>query len=68
MTMLLDENKVIPDAIHIVVADDHPLVRGALRQALTGALANATVREAWTFRPSARNWRAANPSISSFWT
>jgi DNA-binding NarL/FixJ family response regulator len=46
MTMLLDENKVIPDAIHIVVADDHPLVRGALRQALTSALTNAAVREA----------------------
>ena len=46
MTMLLDEEKTIADAIHIIIADDHPLVRGALRQAVGSALGGAQIREA----------------------
>ena len=46
MTMLVDENTSITDAIHIIIADDHPLVRGALRHALSSALSGAEIREA----------------------
>ena len=34
---------------HFVVADDHPLFRGALRQAVTRILASSTVDEAGSF-------------------
>jgi DNA-binding NarL/FixJ family response regulator len=33
------------DAIHIIVADDHPLVRGALKQALLAGMPGAEIRE-----------------------
>jgi DNA-binding NarL/FixJ family response regulator len=33
-------------ALEIVVADDHPLVRGALRQAVAGAVPQAAIKEA----------------------
>jgi DNA-binding NarL/FixJ family response regulator len=33
-------------AIEIVIADDHPLVRGALRQAVAGAVPEALIKEA----------------------
>ncbi len=33
-------------AVRIVIADDHPLLRGALRQALAGAMPGAEIREA----------------------
>ncbi len=33
-------------SIRILIADDHPLVRGALRQAVTGAVKNADIVEA----------------------
>ena len=34
---------------HLLIADDHPLFRGALRQAVTGLVGNAHVGEAGTF-------------------
>ena len=47
MTLILEEaGKVAVDANHIVIADDHPLVRGALREALSSAVAAANIREA----------------------
>ena len=47
MTMVLDEPRQSTiDATHIIIADDHPLVRGALRQALTSALGDTIIREA----------------------
>ena len=56
MTMLLDETKTThehigaPDAgtdtIQIIIADDHPLVRTALRQALSTGIPGAVIREA----------------------
>ena len=46
MTMLFADDDVAADGSHIIIADDHPLVRGALRQTVTSALANAHVREA----------------------
>ncbi len=46
MTMLLADDDVIADGSHIVIADDHPLMRGALRETLTSALANVHIREA----------------------
>ena len=42
-TMTTDANT------HFVVADDHPLFRGALRQAITRILASSTVDEAGSF-------------------
>ena len=46
MTMLLADDDVAADGSYIIIADDHPLVRGALRQTLTSALSNAHIREA----------------------
>lgn len=47
MTMMLEEHtQHAADTTHIIIADDHPLVRGALRQALTSALGVTAIREA----------------------
>ena len=47
MTMVLDDPRPqTADTIHIIIADDHPLVRGALRQALTSSLGVTHIREA----------------------
>ncbi len=47
MTMVLEEHtQHAADTTHIIIADDHPLVRGALRQALTSALGATVIREA----------------------
>ena len=37
------------ETIHILIADDHPLVLGALRQAVMGAVPGATIFEAGDF-------------------
>ena len=42
--MLLD-----PATMRIVIVDDHPLMRGALREAVTGALPSAAITEAGDF-------------------
>ena len=34
------------DVTHIIIADDHPLMRGALKQALSSTLGNVDIREA----------------------
>ena len=36
-------------AMRLVIADDHPLFRGALRQAVSGVLAQASIEEAGSF-------------------
>ena len=48
MTMVLEDQQQqqASDVIHIIIADDHPLVRGALRQALASALGVTKIREA----------------------
>ena len=46
MTMVLEKDETATESIHIVIADDHPLMRGALRQALSSTLSGAIVREA----------------------
>lgn len=47
MTMVLeDQPQQTTDTTHIIIADDHPLVRGALRQALTTSLGATSIREA----------------------
>lgn len=46
MTMLLEKEETISDVIHIIIADDHPLVRGALKQALMTGVPGAEIREA----------------------
>jgi len=38
----------------LVIADDHPLFRGALREAVTGLLANAEIAEAGSFDDAAK--------------
>lgn len=37
------------DSTTIIIADDHPLFRGALRQAITGLFPDATIQEAGSF-------------------
>ena len=37
------------ESYHFVIADDHPLFRGALREALSGLFADATIAEAGSF-------------------
>jgi DNA-binding NarL/FixJ family response regulator len=37
------------EAVHILIADDHPLILGALRQAVSGAIAGVTIHEAQDF-------------------
>ncbi len=47
MTMVLeDPRSQTADTTHIIIADDHPMVRGALRQALTSSFGHIVVREA----------------------
>jgi DNA-binding NarL/FixJ family response regulator len=37
------------DQVRLVIADDHPLFRGAMREAISGLLKNADIAEAGTF-------------------
>ena len=37
------------DSVRVLIADDHPLVLGALREAVTGAIADAEIHEAADF-------------------
>jgi DNA-binding NarL/FixJ family response regulator len=37
------------NAMHLIIADDHPLFRGALRQAVSGIVSAATINEAGSF-------------------
>jgi DNA-binding NarL/FixJ family response regulator len=48
-------------ALTIIIADDHPLFRGALKQALTGMAGNPDIVEAGDFE-AARQAAAANPN------
>jgi len=48
-------------ALTIIIADDHPLFRGALKQALTGMAGNPDIVEAGDFE-AARKAAAANPN------
>jgi len=50
----------VTDRTTIIIADDHPLFRGALRQALTGAEGEPLIVEAGDFE-AARAAAAANP-------
>jgi len=43
------EGKTLGDIPHILIADDHPLVLGALRQAVSGAVPGAFIHEASDF-------------------
>jgi DNA-binding NarL/FixJ family response regulator len=61
MTMLVDEDTTIADAIHIIIADDHPLVRGALRQALASALPDSSISEACDLDSLGRALRRGEP-------
>ncbi|WP_439614957.1 response regulator [Shinella sp.] len=48
-------------ALTIIIADDHPLFRGALKQALTGMAGNPDIVEAGDFE-AARQAATANPN------
>ena len=61
MTMLLDTDDVATAATHIIVADDHPLVRGALRRTLSAALADVSIREAGDLAALGRELRCGEP-------
>src|SRR5271170_5232450 len=43
------EGGPVSDIPHILIADDHPLVLGALRQAVSGAIPGAAIHEASDF-------------------
>jgi DNA-binding NarL/FixJ family response regulator len=43
------EGKRLNDVLRVLIADDHPLVLGALRQAVSGALPDASIHEASDF-------------------
>ena len=49
----------------LVIADDHPLFRGALREAVTGLFEGVDIAEAGTFDEVANCSSAAVRSISS---
>lgn len=46
MTMVLEVERVSTESVRIIIADDHPMVRGALRQALASGVLGADIREA----------------------
>jgi len=48
-TMGLREEIRLSDLVRVLIADDHPLVLGALRQAVAGALPNVEIHEASDF-------------------
>jgi DNA-binding NarL/FixJ family response regulator len=48
----------LTEAVHILIADDHPLVLGALRQAVGGAIAGVEIHEAQDFESLAAKLQA----------
>ena len=62
MTMVLDDPRSqTTETTHIIIADDHPLVRGALRQALTSSLGGTIIREAGDLASLSRALAADEP-------
>ncbi len=53
------------DRMTIIVADDHPLFRGAMRQALASAAEGALIVEAGDFFGRARGGRGSSGGRSS---
>jgi len=49
----------VSDSTHVLIADDHPLVVGALRQAVSGAVPGAFIHEAGDFESLAAALEAA---------
>jgi DNA-binding NarL/FixJ family response regulator len=47
--VLIDQGYLLSESHHLLIADDHPLFRGALRAAVTGLFDGADVAEAGTF-------------------
>src|SRR6267378_5246965 len=45
----LQEHVIVDSPYHFVIADDHPLFRGALREAVSSLFGNATIAEAGSF-------------------
>ncbi len=71
MTMLLDECKTTADnktgeaaaeTVQIIIADDHPLVRAALRQALANGIDGVAVREAQDLASLSAALRCGEPA------
>ena len=46
MSLVCEQGETDADNIYIIIADDHPLVRGALKQALSSSLGGVEIREA----------------------
>ncbi len=50
----MNQGQMISDTTRILIADDHPLFRGALRQTVSGLLPGVTVDEAATLEDAAK--------------
>ena len=65
MTMVLEDQQQhttdTTDTTHIVIADDHPLVRGALRQALASSFGATSIREAGDLASLSKTLAADEP-------
>lgn len=61
MTLLLEKEDTITETVHIIIADDHPLVRRALRQALTAGIPGAEIREAGDLASLSRELASGEP-------
>ena len=61
MTLVLDVDTSIMDTAHIIIADDHPLARGALRRALGSAIPKAEIREAGDLEALGRELAKGQP-------
>src|SRR5882724_12257574 len=48
-----EKERDVESSYHFVIADDHPLFRGALREAVSGLFADATIAEAGSFDDAA---------------
>ena len=57
--------KRVDESTRLVIADDHPLFRGALREAVSGLFEDVEIAEAGSFEDVAKLLNAAGRSTSS---
>ena len=60
--------KRVEESVRLIIADDHPLFRGALREAVSGLFDEVEIAEAGSFEDVAKLLERAGRSISSCWT
>lgn len=61
MSLVLEKSDVTSETVHVVVADDNPLVRDALKKALVLAVKGAAIREAYDTASMTRELRRGQP-------